>query len=226
MRLAKNHIDVGMFSNRRDEQLTFWQDTVGLEYDHMAKLGGGIQQHRHHMNGSIMKMNHARDPLPDEPPCGIYGLLIAREGLAEPQPMEDPDGNRLCLVPPGYRDVAGIGLVLHVNDLEATRRFYLDVLEMEEFAPGEFRCGDSMIFADQTGGVERATEWKAPGWRYFTLQIFDADDVTAKVEASGGEIAQPVKQLGDTVRFSMVRDPDGNHIELSQRSTLTGPLDS
>ena len=72
----------GLFSNQRDEQLAFWQQTVGLPYDHMGKVGGGVQQHRHHMNGSILKVNHARDPLPAIAPSGIIGLQIAREGFA------------------------------------------------------------------------------------------------------------------------------------------------
>jgi len=28
--------------------------------------------------------------------------------------------------------------------------------------------------------------------------------------------------LGDTVRYAFVCDPDGNHIEISQRASLTG----
>jgi lactoylglutathione lyase len=60
MNLAKQHLDVGLFSTTRDEQLAFWQQTVGLPYDHMGKLGGGMQQHRHHMNGSILKMCRPR----------------------------------------------------------------------------------------------------------------------------------------------------------------------
>ena len=73
MNLAKQHLDIGLFSTKRDEQLAFWQHTVGLPYDHMGKLGGGMQQHRHHMNGSILKMNHSRHPLPAAPPSGIVG---------------------------------------------------------------------------------------------------------------------------------------------------------
>ena len=46
MNLAKPHLDVGLFSNKRNEQLAFWQQTVGLPYDHMGKVGGGVQQHR------------------------------------------------------------------------------------------------------------------------------------------------------------------------------------
>src|SRR5262245_53431571 len=74
MNLAKPHLDIGLFSTKRDEQLAFWQQAVGLAYDHMGKLGGGMQQHRHHMNGSILKMNHSRNPLPAAPPSGIVGL--------------------------------------------------------------------------------------------------------------------------------------------------------
>src|SRR6201989_189036 len=112
MNLAKPHLDVGLFSNSRETQLAFWQQTVGLPYDHMGKVGGGVQQHRHHMNGSILKMNHARDPLPDVPPSGIVGLEIAREGLATPRQLADPDGNKVALVPKGANGVEGIAILL------------------------------------------------------------------------------------------------------------------
>ena len=55
MRLAKPHLDIGLFTNRREAQLAFWQQRVGLEFDHLGKLGRGLHQLRHHMNGSIMK---------------------------------------------------------------------------------------------------------------------------------------------------------------------------
>src|SRR3954466_9456571 len=116
MKLAKQHLDVGLFSTKRDEQLAFWQRTVGLPYDHMGKVGGGVQQHRHHMNGSILKMNHSRDPLPALAPSGIIELQIAREGLDAPQPLRDPDGNRVTLVPKGRDGVEGIAILLRVND--------------------------------------------------------------------------------------------------------------
>ena len=95
MNLAKQHLDIGLFSTKRDEQLAFWQQTIGLPYDHMGKLGGGMQQHRHHMNGSILKMNHSRHPLTDAPPSGIVGLQIAKDGLAAPRALSDPDGNHI-----------------------------------------------------------------------------------------------------------------------------------
>src|SRR5215213_172304 len=112
MNLAKQHLDIGLFSTKRDEQLAFWQHAAGLPYDHMGKLGGGMQQHRHHMNGSILKMNHSRHPLPAAPPSGIVGLQIAKEGLATAQTLSDPDGNRVTLLPKGTDGVQGIAILL------------------------------------------------------------------------------------------------------------------
>jgi hypothetical protein len=121
MNLAKQHLDIGLFSNRRDEQLAFWQHTVGLPYDHMGKVGGGVQQHRHHMNGSILKMNHARDPLPAVAASGIVGLEIARAGLTAARDLADPDGNKVRLVPKGAGGgaggVEGIAILLKVNEI-------------------------------------------------------------------------------------------------------------
>jgi lactoylglutathione lyase len=123
MKLAKRHLDIGLFSNKRDEQLAFWQQTIGLPYDHVGKLGSGVQQHRHHMNGSILKMNHARDPLPALASSGIVGLQIAREGLAEPKALADPDGNKVTLVPAGRDGVMGVAILLKVTDPAAHDRF-------------------------------------------------------------------------------------------------------
>ena len=45
------------------------------------------------------------------------------------------------------------------------------------------------------------------------------------VLAHGGREARAPVTLGTTARISMVRDPDGNWIELSQRASLTGSLE-
>jgi len=223
VKLAKEHIDVGLFSNRRDEQLTFWRGPVGLLYDHMGKVGGGVQQHRHHMNGSILKMNHAREPLPPLPPSGYRHLLIARDGLAASRALVDPDGNDVTLVPGGHQGVVGIGLVLRVANRDATDHFYRHVLQLESPSPGVYRCGDSLLMVREEGGVERPDAgWRGLGYRYITVQVWDAAAEHAGILARGGEEAQPLAALGDTVRYSFVCDPDGNRIEISQRASLTG----
>ena len=223
MNLAKQHLDIGLFSNDRDGQLAFWQQTVGLPYDHMGKLGGGMQQHRHHMNGSILKMNHARGPLPNVQPSGIVGLEIAREGLTAPQKLADPDGNKVTLVPKGFEGVQGIAILLKVNDPAQHDRFWTEAMQFDRVADGRYRCGDSLIVVAERGKVEPSVgQWRGPGYRYLTVQVWDClaeyDGILARGGASGGE----PRVLGDTVRYAFVCDPDGNHIEISQRASLTG----
>ena len=223
MNLAKQHLDIGLFSNNRDGQLAFWQQTVGLPYDHVGKLGGGMQQHRHHMNGSILKMNHARGPLPDVPPSGIVGLEIARESLTAPQKLADPDGNQVTLVPKGFEGVQGIAILLKVNDPAQHDRFWTEAMQFERVGDGRYRCGDSLIVVAERGKVEPSVgQWRGPGYRYLTVQVWDClaeyDGILARGGASGGE----PRVLGDTVRYAFVCDPDGNHIEISQRASLTG----
>jgi lactoylglutathione lyase len=224
MDLAKRHLDVGLFTNQHDAQLAFWQQTVGLPYDHMGKLGGGMQQHRHHMNGSILKVNHAREVLPSSPASGLVGVRIARAGLAARQVMADPDSNRVVLVPPGDEGVLGIAIELVVNNRDAHDHFWRQVMQFEPVAPGAYRCGDTLVMVVGEQPVTRCDDWRAAGWRYTTVQIRDCAAEHAGVLARGGEEGAPPRLLGDTVRMSFVRDPDGNFIELSQRASLVGTL--
>jgi lactoylglutathione lyase len=221
LRLAKPQIDIGLFVRDRDAALAFWGGDAGLPFDHMAKLGGGIQQHRFIANSSVVKLNHSRDPLAVLPPAGWRELTIAREGLATPQRMVDPDGTPLVLVPPGVDGIEGIGLRVVANDVEASGRFYRDVMQLESVGPHVYRCGSSVLRLEP-GKVDRATNWKGPGFRYITVQVFDCVAEHDGVLARGGEEGQPPTVLGDTVRYSFVRDPDGNFIEISQKTTFTG----
>jgi lactoylglutathione lyase len=222
MNLAKPHIDVGLFSNKRDEQLAFWEKTVGLRYDHLGKLGGGMQQHRHHMNGSILKMNHARDPLPAAPPSGIIGLKIAREDLTMPAALADPDGNMVVLVPKGHEGVQGIAVLLRVSDTAAHAHFWGHVMQFERVGDAAWRCGDSLIVIAEQGPVERSREYRALGYRYTTIQVWDCVAEYNGILERGGKSGHAPKILGDTVCYAFVVDPDGNHIEISQRASLTG----
>ena len=223
MKLAKPHLDIGLFSNKRDEQLAFWQRTVGLAYDHVGKLGGGMQQHRHHMNGSILKMNHARDPLPALAPSGIVGLEIAREGLSQPSPLSDPDGNKVTLVPKGHDGVEGIAIHLKVNDPAQHDRFWTHAMQYERVGEGRYRCGDSLIVIAGQGKIDhRGEQWRGPGFRYTTVQVWDCIAEYEGILARGVPPEVPPRVLGETVRYAFVCDPDGNHIEISQRASLTG----
>jgi lactoylglutathione lyase len=228
MNLAKPRIDFGLTTGEIEPMLAFWQGEVGLPFDHLLKIRRGHDQHRHDALGSVIKINHTAEPPAAGPPTGYRELLIAREGLAAPQPMVDPDGNRVTLVPPGWRGVDQIGVRLAVRSLAAHRRFYTEALGLTEEpwdGGAAFRGGESLLI------VEESADAPAPGvrpgaraWGYITFQIFKVDQEHAFALAHGaGEAVAPVT-LGTTARISMITDPDGNRIELSQRASIVGSL--
>ena len=98
MKLAKPQLDVGLFARQMDPVKRFWSDTVGLSFDHMLKLGGGVQQHRFRMNGSVLKINHSRPVLAESKAQGIAGLRIASRRIRTPSYLHDPDGNRVARI--------------------------------------------------------------------------------------------------------------------------------
>ncbi len=224
MRLAKQHLDLGLFTTNEQPMLDFWQQTIGLRFEETLPLGGGVRQHRHAMNGSVLKLNAARDPMNHAPASGYRELLIAREGITAPEAFVDPDGNRVTLVPPGHDGIAGIAVRLAVRDAAAHARFYRDAMQMDPAGDAAFRCGDLLLFVQHDPSAVRTEPMRAPGYRYLTVQVWDVDADHAGIVARGGDEGRPPTTLGMTARVSFVRDPDGNWIEVSQRASLTGPL--
>jgi lactoylglutathione lyase len=224
VKLAKPRIDVGLHTNQREPMLAFWQQQVGLPFEELLPMGRGLQQHRHGLNGSVLKINHARDPLGEEPACGYRELWIARAGSTEPKRLVDPDGNVVVLVPPGHEAVSAIAVQLAVRDEAAFADFYGRVLGLDGLGPRAFRCGDSVLrFAHDPSAIA-AGRMTAKGYRYVTIQVVDVDAEHAGILARGGTEGSPPRTLGSVARISFVRDPDGNWIEISQRASLTGPL--
>ena len=228
MELAKPRIDIGLFTNHLEPMLDFWQSEVGLPFDHLLPLGGGLQQHRHELLGSVLKINHSRNALPSAAPSGYRELLIAREGLLGPKRLIDPDGNRVTLVPPGAHGIERIGLRLAVRDAAAHRRFYavsLGLPDVPERGGDSFLCGDSVILFDEAPDAHDGEPLEGRGFRYITIQVRQVDDEHAGILTRGGREGQPPRTLGKVARISFIRDPDGNWIEMSQRASLTGALD-
>ena len=224
MQLAKPRIDIGLATNDLAPMLAFWQGEAGVPFDHVLKLSRTQEQHRHDVLGSVLKINHRLDPLPANPPSGYRELLIAREGVAAPTPLADPEGNRVSLVPPGHDGVTQIGVRIAVRSMAAHRRFYAEALGLPEERPGVFRAGESLVMLEESPDAPADAQMQGPGWRYITFQVFNVDDEHAAVLASGGREAMAPITLGTTARISMVRDPDGNWIELSQRASIVGSL--
>ncbi len=222
--LAKPALDVGLFTNDRDGMLAFWQQRAGVPFSELLPLGGGLQQHRHAIGASVLKINHARATLPDAAPAGIRRLRIARDGLPSPVSLTDPDGNSVELVPAGHDGIDQLRVDLVVSDLAAHQRYYGTVLGLPALDPCTFRCGVSQIRLSE-GTATRDPAQQARGYRYLTIQVFDVRGVHAGILARGGREGRPPVRLGEVAHISFVRDPDGNWLEISQRKSLTGSLD-
>jgi lactoylglutathione lyase len=220
--LAKAALDVGLFTHQREPMLAFWQQQVGVAFSELLPLGAGLQQHRHAIGDSVLKINHSREPLAYAAAGGIRELLIARAEVSAPRTLTDPDGNRVTLVPPG--EVEQIRVELTVSDLAAHRRFYGEALALPARDHRTFLCGASQIRLTE-GDAARDPQQRAAGYRYLTLQVYDVQAAHAAILAAGGREGRPPMRLGDVASISFVRDPDGNWIEVSQRKSITGSLD-
>lgn len=219
--LAKPAFDVGLFTNERDGVLAFWQQTVGVPFRELLPLGNGLQQHRHAVGDSVLKINHSLAPLPSAPASGMRRLLIGRP-LDELAEHSDPDGSRVALVP--LAEVPQLRLELTVSNVDAHRDFYGDVLGLPALDDDTFCAGASQLRL-QHGEATRDPVQLAAGYRYITLQVFDVRGCHARILRKGGREGRAPVRLGDVAHISFVRDPDGNWIEISQRKSLTGSLD-
>ena len=221
--LAKPAIDVGLYTNARESQLDFWQQTVGISFSELLPVGGGVHQLRHAIGDSVLKINNCREPLTPAPPSGIRELSIASDVDAVVD-LSDPDGNRVRLVPHGHEGITQLRVTICVSDPARHEYFWGSVLGLPRDDNGVFLCGASQIALIE-GDATKDPIQRAPGYRYLTVQVFDVKKTHAAIiDAGGREGSAPVK-LGDVAHISFVRDPDGNWLEISQRKSITGSLD-
>ena len=220
--IVKNQLDVGLVSARQ-ELVDFWRDDAGLVFDHSIPVMKGQVQWRFVDRGSVVKVN-IRKKLSGDQRSGIELVLIARDDLEAPKEMADPDGNRVRFVPTGTDGVRQLGVQLAVRDLARTIAYYRDVLGFEQESETRVRCGDSVLLFEERADAPSDFGMAQQGWLYLTVQVRDCDAETARVEAAGGKVVVMPRNLGEIARMSMVADPDGNLLEISQRASLTGPL--
>ena len=90
---------------------------------------------------------------------------------------------------------------------------------------GALRCGHSLLFLEEASDAPSDASVFGPGYRYLTVQIFYCDEAHRRALELGAREGAPPRRAGDVAIYSMLRDPDGNWVELSQRASLTGPLD-
>ena len=227
MQLAKHVIDVGLSTNNLEPMLRFWQQDAAVRFDHVLPVRRGQKQYRHDEQGSVIKINHHAEPLPEAPPSGYRELIVAREALEKPRRMVDPDGNRVQLVPKGYDGVIQLGVAMAVRSLGEHRRFYGDILGFKEQSwsgGAAFRLGESLVLLEEDRAATVDPVRQARGWRYITLQVADIDAVHGELRSKGVREGIAPVTLGDVSRISMILDPDGNWIELSRRASIVGSL--
>ncbi len=236
MELAKDCIDVGIFTNHIEEMRDFYASRVKLPYEELLPVGAGVKQHRYGLMGSVLKLNEIREPLPPRVDGGYKRLVISDRRTPMPFIMADPDGNEVYLVPSGHYGVEQIGVILGVTDPDAFDRFYVDALGCERIAPHRYRIGKSVLAVEHDPRARRAEKaaaknamevvgaMRAVGIRYITVQVRNCNAEHKRfIDAGVWEGAPPVT-LGEVARICFIRDPDGNWIEISQRASLTGPV--
>jgi len=112
-------------------------------------------------------------------------------------------------------------------DLDATRRFYVDLLGMKEVArpafkfPGLwFQLGDIQIHATQESREAGKAGWGDRGNEVISRGhhiAFAVDDVSGAlkiIEARGVRIASPLQQRPDGYKQAYLYDPDGHVVEI------------
>jgi catechol 2,3-dioxygenase-like lactoylglutathione lyase family enzyme len=235
MELAKQSIDVGLFTNQIEEMRAFYGERIRLPYEELLPVGGGVRQYRYGLLGSVLKINHTRDPLAPRIAGGYRMLSISDPRTPMPLAMQDPDGNDLELVPAGQRRVSQIEIHIGVTDEAAFEKFYGDAIGAERLGAGRFKLGNTIISfrhdpaavrASKTtaGSADAIAPMRALGLRYITIQVRDCDGEHRRLISMGVWEGTAPLTLGKVARISMIRDPDGNFIEISQRASLTGPI--
>lgn len=223
MKLAKQSLDAGLFTNNLRAMRQFYEQEVGLAFEEVLPTGGGARQHRLGLNGSVLKLNESRAPLPEGEPSGYQRLSISTEKVQQPTDTVDPDGNAIRLIPALGRE-PWIEIDVAVAAMATATRHYRDALGFEPADPGVFRCGTTLVRLVSRPGQPATGDLRAVGFRYLTVQVWDADAEYAHALAHGATGAAPPRTSGNVARFGFVRDPGGNWLEISQRSSLTGPL--
>ena len=228
MELAKKHVDLGLFATNIDSDLSFWQSTVGLKFDHSLQLEAPLvpaatTQHRHDANGSVIKVNHFHDRFIHslDEPSGYRGITIAKN-LDKEVRYTTSSKEFVRVIPKGTDQIEGIAITVVSNNTSRLKDYYTKVLGLKSAGSNTVRCGDSLLFLEKGVGGNPTSTFVGEGFRYLTIQVFDADKTCSEIKSRGGRIGMKPISVGKIARVGFALDPDGNWIEISARTSLTG----
>jgi lactoylglutathione lyase len=220
LRLVKLALDVGLYTNRIDDLRAFYEGEVGLAYNHLLKAGRGVHQHRVDLPGDgVLKLNDARDPLP-EAPSGYAALAVVGD---KPRALTDPDGLPVEVVASLPGD-ARVRVTVASSDPAAHDGWFADGLGAKRLADGEYLIGSTLVVVDHVADQPHTDTMFAAGFRYLTVQVADVVAEHARLLDMGFTQAMAPTKVGEVAAISFVRDPGGNWLEVSQRASLTGEL--
>lgn len=216
MRLAKPFLDVGIYTERLDEQRAFWEGEVGLPYEELLKAGRGVHQHRLGLHGAVLKVNASREPLTTEPSC-LRGLVVPGSAARS---LVDPDGLPVEVSP----DVDAVTVRWFSSDPNRLGVLLEEGLGAVPMDDGRWRVGGTDLLVDWAADAGHGALRATGGVRYLTVQVHDVVAEHARLLSLGWTEGTAPVRLGDVAYISFVRDFDGVHLEVSQRASLTGPL--
>ncbi|MGI9603199.1 MAG: VOC family protein [Acidimicrobiales bacterium] len=221
MKLAKDRLDVGLMTDDI-AMVEFMATDVGLGDPDVLPVTRTVTQHRFDVTGSVVKVNVV-EGLDTTRRSGYSEVMVADPTAINPRRLVGPDDVVVTRVPPGHDGVDQLGVRLRVPDLDTARDYFGASLGWN-VQGSTVRLGATVVHLDVDLDAPPRVESPVRGWTYLTVQIHDCDAETAAAVRAGATLVQPAVTLGDVARFSMIADPWGNQLELSQRASLTGPL--
>ncbi len=220
-RFAKPRFDVGLVTDD-PSMVDFVAEEVGLGRPEKLRVSRTTMQHRFDRNGSVVKVNVA-EVLDSDARSGFSELVLTAPSISEPLRLDGPDGVAFSLVPKGWGGVDDMAVRLEVPDLDRAVAHFRDSLRWEVDG-STVRFGPTLVLLEERADAPSEIPASTRGWTYLTAQVWDCDGETAAALAGGARVTREPHTYGEVARFSMVADPFGNQVELSQRASLTGPL--
>ena len=235
MKLAKPHVDVGLYTVERDAMLAFWQERIGLPFEETLPAGRGVHQLRLGMNGSVMKINHSRDPLAGGAARAATAELAdraprtRRAGRRSSDPGREPD--RHARAARAVDGVVGVGVDLWpcANGCGLRTASTARVSGLERRGRrNAYRCGDSLLRVAEADDVcGRCSPLRArrlplpdgPGPRRRR-----AEHTPRSSRPAGARCMAPTT-LGKVARISFVLDP-GRELDRDLAARVAGPARS
>ena len=221
VRLAKDRFDVGLLT-ADPAVIEFMTEDVGLGDFEVLPITKGVTQYRFDVDGSVVKVNIV-PALTATVRSGYSGIVVADEMAETARTLTGPDGIEVMVAPVGHRGVGQLGVRLAIPDLARAQAYFGETLGWE-VVDATARLGASVVLLEPRADAPVDVPMTVCGWTYLTAQIWECDVETRAALSRGATLTQAPRTMGETARFSMISDPWGNQLELSQRASLTGPV--